>query len=95
MTDLVGDTLELKASWTVDARINGGGFGEVYQVSGRDGRAAAKFVPKAPGAERELLFADVPGATNVVPIIDDGEHGDFWVLVMSLAEMSLRQHLEA
>ena len=36
-----------------------GGFGTVYEVQAIDGSSAvAKFVPKAPGAERELLIGD-------------------------------------
>ena len=50
------------------------------------------MVPKAPGAQRELLFVDLGDARNVVPIIDSGETHDSWVLVMPRAEKSLRQH---
>jgi eukaryotic-like serine/threonine-protein kinase len=53
----------------------------------------AKFVAKAAGAERELLFADLRDVRNVVPIIDQGETDDSWVLVMPRAEKSLRRHL--
>lgn len=31
-----------------------------------------KLVPKAPGADRELLFADLEGIRNLIPIIDRG-----------------------
>jgi serine/threonine-protein kinase len=51
------------------------------------------LVPKAPGAQRELLFVDLGGARNVVPIIDSGETDDNWVLIMPRAEKSLRQLL--
>ena len=53
-----------------------------------------KFIPKDPGAQRELLFEDLTGAQNVVPILDCGECGDCWILVMPKAEKSLRDHLE-
>lgn len=94
---MTGETIDLAQRWTVGSRIGGGGFGQVYEVVGEDGRqAAAKFVPKTPGSGRELLFVDAPEtASNVVPIIDGGEHGGFWVLVMPRAEKSLREHLDA
>ena len=43
----------------------------------------AKFVPKALGADREMLFAQLTNVRNVVPVIDSGETDDAWVLVMS------------
>ena len=52
----------------------------------------AKLVRKEPGAEREMLF-DGAGKPNVVPILDSGEHGDDYVLIMPKAEKSLRRHL--
>ncbi len=51
-------------------------------------------MPKVPGAERELLFVDVVGVRNVVPVIDSGETDDSWVLVMPRATMSLREHIQ-
>ena len=50
-------------------------------------------MPKVPGAQRELLLADVGNARNVVPIIDSGEAGDNWAIVMPRAERSLRDYL--
>ncbi|MCZ0984509.1 serine/threonine-protein kinase [Streptomyces diastatochromogenes] len=41
-----------------------------------------------------MLFTDLAGARNVVPVIDSGEHEDQWVLVMPRAEKSLRDHLQ-
>ena len=58
------------------------------------GDAVAKFVPKVPEAQRELLFVDLGEARNVVPIVDSGEHGDEYVLVMPRAEKALRDHIE-
>ena len=87
--------LKLGQEWTLGKRIDGGGFGEVYAATSPDcASAVAKMVPKAPGAQRELLFADLGDARNVVPIIDSGETKDSWVLVMPRAEKSLRQHLD-
>ena len=81
--------------WTLGERIDRGGFGQVYIASSPDYGfpAVAKMVPKTPGAQRELLFVDLGGAHNVVPIIDSGETHDSWVLIMPRAEKSLRQHL--
>ncbi|MBI3970899.1 MAG: serine/threonine protein kinase, partial [Chloroflexi bacterium] len=40
-----------------------------------------------------LLFEPVSGLPNVIPILDAGEWQDYYVLVMPLAEKSLRQHV--
>lgn len=51
---------------------------------------------KDPGADRELLInAAISAAAydNVVPVLDDGEHGDDWVLVMPRADRSLAEHV--
>jgi serine/threonine protein kinase len=83
-----------RQEWLVSEQLGGGGFGRVYGAkSAAGGTAALKLVPKAPGAERELLFENLAGARNVVPIIDRGETEDSWVLVMPRAQKSLRQHL--
>ena len=55
----------------------------------------AKLVPKDPGAGRELLFVELSGIRNVIPIIDSGETDDHWILVMPRAEQSLRDRLDA
>ena len=89
-----GAKLDFSSTWTVGDQLDEGGFGRVYELSGGSHAAVAKFVPKAPGAERELLFVDLEGARNVVPIIDSGEYQDSWVLVMPRADKSLRKHLE-
>jgi hypothetical protein len=85
--------IQLGKLWTLGERIDGGGFGQVFVASSDDIEAVAKLVPKAPGAERELLFVDLGAACNVVPVIDSGEIDDAWVLVMPRAEKSLRRHL--
>lgn len=59
------------------------------------GECVAKLVPKDPGAGRELLFVDLDGVRNVVPVIDSGEAGDHWILIMPRAECSLRDRLDA
>ncbi|BCB84445.1 serine/threonine protein kinase [Phytohabitans suffuscus] len=86
--------IQLTKEWTLGASIDKGGFGKVYEAKSDDEpNAVAKLVPKAPGASRELLFVDVGDARNVVPIIDSGEHEDYWVLVMPRAEMSLLKRI--
>lgn len=88
--------LFLGREWTVGKQIGKGGFGRVFEAMSDAGEpAAVKLVPKIPGAARELLFVKLDGVRNVVPIIDSGETGDDWVLVMPRAEKSLREHLDA
>ncbi|MFG2334697.1 serine/threonine-protein kinase [Streptomyces sp. NPDC048604] len=87
--------LESGREWIVGEPIGEGGFGAVYAARDADGSpAAVKLIPKRPGAERELLFTKLDGVRNVVPILDNGEHEDHWVLVMPRAEKSLRAHLQ-
>jgi len=88
-----GTRLNLSSQWTVGGLLGSGGYGRVYELAGGDQPAVAKFVPKAPGADRELLFIELDNVRNVVPIIDSGEYRDDWVLIMPRAERSLRQHL--
>jgi eukaryotic-like serine/threonine-protein kinase len=87
--------LVLNDEWILGGPIGSGGFGTVHEAKNAAGvKAAVKLVRKAPGTEREMLFTDLEGVHNVVPIIDRGEHEDQWVLVMPLAEKSLRAHLQ-
>jgi hypothetical protein len=89
-----GMRLQLGQTWMLGERIGGGGFGAVHIAESADqASAVAKLVPKAPGAERELLFVELAGVRNVVPIIDSGETEEHWVLVMPRADKSLRQHM--
>ncbi|WP_433474166.1 protein kinase domain-containing protein [Spirillospora sp. CA-142024] len=82
--------------WELGAPIGQGGFGKVVEARSTGSTdAAAKLVPKTPGAERELLFVDLAGIPNVVPIIDSGDTDEYWVLVMPRAETSLRGYLDA
>ena len=86
--------LQSGTEWVIGERLNEGGFGQVYAAKSAEYElAVAKLVPKAPGAERELLFADLQNVRNVVPIIDQGETEDCWVLVMPRADKSLRSYL--
>jgi serine/threonine-protein kinase len=86
--------IQLTQRWALGSQIGKDGFGRVFEAEGDDGRlAAAKLVPKEPGADRELLFEDLTGVRRVVPIIDSGEWDGNWVLVMPRATKSLRNHL--
>ena len=88
------DKINLTQAWHLGDQLGAGGFARVYRAQDDKGEhAAVKLVPKAPGAQRELLFAELDGVLNVVPILDRGESGDYWVLVMPLAELSLRDYL--
>ena len=74
--------------------MRSGGFGRVYLARSEFGEPAViKLVPKAPGADREILFEGLDGVPNVFPILDRGEWMDFWVLVMPKADKSLRDYL--
>jgi len=61
-----GTKLHLRSTWTVGDQLGRGGFGRVYELSGGDQQAVAKFVPKAAGADRELLFVGLEGVRNVI-----------------------------
>lgn len=88
-------TIILKRAWQLGTPLASGGFGRVFEAKSDDGSAAVvKLVPKAPGASRELLFEELSGLPNIIPILDRGEWEDYYVLVMPRAEKSLRQHLE-
>lgn len=88
-----------KRVWTIAGPLPGatGGYGDLYIVEDDHGaEAIAKLVAKDPGADRELLIgaamqaADYP---NVMPVLDHGEHGDDWVLVMPRADTNLADYL--
>lgn len=86
-------TIKLKDTWTLHEQIAAGGYGSVHKASNQDGRIVAiKLVPKEPGASRELLIQG-PTSPGILPIIDSGEMDEHYVLVMPLAEKSLRKHL--
>lgn len=87
--------IRLHHEWTLGELVDGGGFGRVYLGTSPDvdTPTVAKLVPKVPGAQREMLFVDLDGARNVVPVLDSGETDSDYVLVMPRAEKSLRAHL--
>ena len=88
------EVIRLTEEWRIGDRLGAGGFGNVYAAWSEDGKpAVVKFIPKDPGAERELLFEDLSGVPNVVPVLDSGEWVNYWVLVMPKAAKSLRDYL--
>jgi hypothetical protein len=90
----MAEAIQLEHKWTLGSQIGKGGLGRVLEATSESGQPAAlKLVRNEPGAERELLFVDLTGVRNVVPIIDSGETTDAWVLVMPRADKSLREHL--
>lgn len=88
-----GTKVALSRVWVVGDQIGAGGFGRVHVVTSDGEVAVAKFVPKDPGADREVLFEKLSGIRNVVPIIDSGDTKSQWVLVMPRAEKSLKDRL--
>ena len=97
-----GTELDLdQQKWTVVGPLPGcdpSGMGTPYIVTDQHGgEAVAKLVPKAPGAKRELLMGDSVKAAaypNVMPVLDQGEHVDDWVIVMPRADMSLAAYVK-
>lgn len=81
--------------WELHEAIGSGGFGSVHRAQQGNQVRAMKLVPKDPGADRELLLADLDQVRNVIPVLEVGETADEWVLAMPLAEASLRDHLSA
>ena len=87
--------VQLRRTWVIGDQLGQGGFGKVFAADCGYDRAAAKFVPKVPGGDRDLLLEDLGDVPNVMPIIDSGETDEEWVIVMPRAEHSLRDTLEA
>lgn len=95
MTTERPNSMHLRRRWRLGGQLASGGFGRIYEAEADDGFAAVvKLIPKGPGASRELLFEDLSGAPNIVPILDSGEWENYYVLVMPRAEKSLRVHLD-
>ena len=87
--------ITLSQAWKLNRQLGSGGFAQVYEAHNDAGeRAAVKLIPQLPGTQREILFEELDGATNVIPVIDRGEVDGYWVLVMPLAEKSLREYLD-
>lgn len=89
----------LHREWEIGPELGSGGFGRVREARSADvPNAVAKFVPVDHGADRELLIGDAlsaAGLSRVVPILDSGQVGDEYVLIMPRAAKSLRAHMES
>lgn len=86
-------TVDGQQHWVIGDRLAAGGFGEVFSAT-RLGEVevpyVVKFVPIEPGAERELLSQAMPGIRNIVPLVDFGESGNKFFMVMPRAELSCK-----
>jgi eukaryotic-like serine/threonine-protein kinase len=82
--------------WALGEHVGGGGLGQVFSATapGVERPAVVKLVERMPGAQRELLFAEVTDARNVIPVLDVGEDDVHYGLAMARADMSLRQRLD-
>ena len=88
------DSIELNQVWHLSDQLGSGGFANVYLARNSGGETAVvKLVRKETGAQRELLFVDLEGIPNVVPVLDSGELDDYFAIVMPRAEKSLRDYL--
>jgi serine/threonine-protein kinase len=77
--------------WMLGDRIGSGGFGTVYVAQSDGEEAAAKLIPKDPGAARELIVGDdLSSAENILPVYGTGALQDHLVILMPRAERSLR-----
>lgn len=93
--DFKGKKIALKRTWTLELEIGEGGAGTIYAARDEQGtRAAVKIIIKIPQNSRELSFETLPSHPNILPIWDTGEWEGNYVLVMPLAEKSLRQHMD-
>ena len=89
-------SVSLQRDWSVGEQIGSGGFGTVFLMEspGVDPHVA-KFIPKDPGADRELLFPKLSGIRNVVPVPDSGEWDGYWIILMPRAKQSLADLLSS
>jgi serine/threonine-protein kinase len=87
-------TITVERPWRLGTRLGSGGFGQVFEAIAEDGTTGVvKLIPKSPGAMRELLFEDLVGVPNIVPLIETGETDEHYVVVMPRAEHSLDDRL--
>ncbi|MGH2584177.1 MAG: serine/threonine-protein kinase [Dehalococcoidia bacterium] len=92
------DRIRLRKEWKLGGRIGCGGFASVFEAEA-DGEppSVAKLIPKEPGADRELLFSDqdMKGVPNIIPVVDRGDAGHYWAIVMRRADHSLAEVLDS
>ena len=86
--------IKLERTWRLGPQLGEGGFARVFLAQDESGDpAVVKLVAKEPGTDREMLFVELDGVPNVMPLLDSGESDDYWVLVMPRAKKSLRDYL--
>ena len=91
----MSNIINLNQKWSIGDCIGSGGFGKVFAAQSESGETAVvKLIPKSPGADREILFEELSGVPNVIPIIDSGDTDDSHVLVMPRADYSLRDYMD-
>ena len=56
-----------KEKWQIGEPLGEGGVARVYAANARGVEAAAKFVPKEVGANRDLIAKKLRGVPNVIP----------------------------
>ena len=90
------NTVALSGSkWHLIDQLGSGGFADVYLARSDSGEEIAlKFIPNDPGADRELLFEELNGVRNVIPVIFREEYNGFFVIGMPRAEMNLRDLID-
>ena len=85
-----------ESTWVLGDRLGGGGFGAVHYGAADDGTTVVlKFVPESGVSGREALLAQFPESRHVLPVLDSGVFKSDLVLVLPLAEYSLREHLDS
>lgn len=90
-TNIVGPVTLNGTEWHLLNQLGSGGFADVYLARSNSGEELAlKFIPKLPGADRELLFEELNGVRNIIPILFRDEIADFWVIGMPKADKNLR-----
>jgi len=87
------ETIKLSHEWHIVSQLAAGGFGKIHAAKSEAGdNVVVKLIPKMPGGDRELLFENLTGTPNVLPVLETGEWDDFWVIIMPRADESLREH---
>lgn len=86
--------IQLTQTWTLGQSLGKGGFAEVFLATDPQGKEGViKLVPKSQDTSRELLFEELSGLPNIMPIWETGETSTHFVLLMPRADKSLREYL--
>ena len=62
----IPDIIKLdREEWQLGPELASGGFAKIYLASSEsEASAVVKLIPKAPGAQRELLFVELSGRSQ-------------------------------